>query len=111
MGRRAAVTPGTDPTPPEDDTPGPAADDVVITEGMTENEILKARLEQQARDIADMRLTMKALARNQIATAPAEKVELPEMAAVLKTNPKMPILTKEGWFVPLVHPTDREKAL
>jgi hypothetical protein len=107
MGRRAAVTPGTDPQPVEDEVLAPA----VSMEGMSENDMLKARLEQQERDIADMRLTMKALARNQVATAAPEKVELPDMASVLKTNPKMPVLTKEGWFVPLVHPTDREKAL
>lgn len=111
MGRRAAVTPGTDPNPADDDAPGAASVPVVITEGMSENEILKAQLEQQARDIADMRLTMKALARNQIAVAPAEKVELPDMASVIKANPKVPVLSKEGWFVPAVHPTDREKAL
>lgn len=105
MGRRAAVTPGTDPSPPEDDTP--AAEQVVSIEGMSENDMLKAQLAQQARDIADMRLTMKALARNQVATAPPEKVELPDMADVVKSNPKVPMLSKEGWFVPSVHPTDR----
>ena len=109
MGRRAAVTPGTDPTPTEDEATGAAPE--LSMEGMSENDMLKAQLAQQARDIADMRLTMKALARNQVATAAPEKVELPTMAAVLKTNPTVPVLTVEGWFVPRVHPTDREKAL
>lgn len=106
MGRRTAVTPGTDPTTEVDGSEA-SATEITNTEGMSENDMLKAQLAQQARDIADMRLTMKALARNQVATAPPEKVELPEMADVVKTNPKVPVLSKEGWFVPSVHPTDR----
>jgi len=94
MGRRAAVTPGTDPQP---DTP----------EGDEPEVDLREIVRKQAADMADMRATIKALARNQVATAPAEKVELPDMADVVKANPKVPVLSKEGWFVPLVHPTDR----
>lgn len=105
MGRRAAVTPGTDPQTETPEGVGTAAV-MPLPAGDTD---LRALVEQQARDMADMRATIKALARNQIATAPAEKVELPDMADVIKANPKVPVLSKEGWFVPVVHPTDRAR--
>lgn len=104
MGRRAAVTPGTDPQPdtPEGDAPEVGAAPVDFADAD-----LREIVRKQAADMADMRATIKALARNQVATAPAEKVKLPAMAEVLKANPKVPVLSEEGWFVPPVHPTDR----
>ena len=104
MGRRAAVTPGTDP---QTETPEGEAT-AAVPAGVGDAD-LRALVEQNAREMAEMRNTIKALARNQIATAPAEKVELPDMADVIKANPKVPVLSKEGWFVPVVHPTDRAR--
>lgn len=94
MARRAAVTPGTDPKPdtPEvehNDTPTPSSDSDLRAE------------------IAELRNLVKQLGRNQAAQAMPEKVKLPTMAEVIKGDPKVPVLTENGWFVPAIHPTDR----
>jgi regulator of replication initiation timing len=100
MARRAAVTPGTDPTPDAD------IGEALVQEGV-KSEVALSENEQLRAELADLRNLVKQLGRNQIAQSMPEKVELPSMADVLKTNPKVAVLTKDGWFVPLVHPTDR----
>lgn len=113
MGRSASpVTPGTNPTT---DTPADL-EEAVVQEGVkaevaaSENDDLRAIVAKQSEMIADMQRSMQALARNQVASVMPEKVELPTMASVVKSAPKVPVLTAEGWYVPPVHPTDREKA-
>lgn len=58
------------------------------------------------REMADLKALVHQLGRNQ-AVESAEPVELPTMKSVIKQNPSIPVLTEEGWFVPVVHPTDR----
>jgi regulator of replication initiation timing len=100
MPRRAAVTPGTDPQADADIGEALVQEGVKSKVATSENDHLRAEL-------AELRSLVKQLGRNQVAQSMPEKVELPSMAEVLKTDPKVAVLTKEGWFVPLVHPTDR----
>lgn len=100
MVRRAAVIPGTEPNPDAD------LGEALVQEGV-KTEVALSENDQLRAELADLRNLVKQLGRNQVAQSMPQKVELPSMADVLKTDPKVAVLTKEGWFVPLVHPTDR----
>ena len=101
MGRTAApATPGTDPNA------APAADaaEAVVEAAAPETPEQKvARLE---REMAEMRAMVKTLGRNQAAQH-APPVDLPDLADVMKQKPDTPILTKQGWLVPAVLPSQR----
>lgn len=100
MPRRAAVTPGTDPKPEvtEDEMVASAAGGLVPAD---------ADLRTALAQIAELQSLVKQLGRNQAAQATPEKIKLPTMAEVIKGDPKVPVLTENGWFVPAIHPTDR----
>lgn len=72
--------------------------------------VTHAELAKRDAEIAELKAMVKALGRNQIATAMPEKVKLPELGEVMKDKPAVPVLTAGGWYVPPVHPTDRTKA-
>lgn len=125
MGRSASpVTPGSNPTPEvaatadvdqlAQDTLAAGALAAAATseaEGQKDaNAVLHAELAKRDSQIAELMGMVKNLARNQVATSMPDKVELPSMKDAMKSNPKVPVLTAEGWFVPPIHPTDREKA-
>lgn len=106
MGRTASpATPGTNHTP---DTPADL-EEAVVQEGV-KAEVATSENENLRAELAELRQMVAMLGRNQVATAMPEKVELPTMAATVKSAPKVPVLTAVGWYVPPVHPTDREKA-
>lgn len=115
MGRTASpVTPGASTAPadsPEADKPASTAPDGAAqgAQATSPDGDLRAQVEAQAREMAEMRATIKLLARNQIATAMPEKVELPTMKDTMAKKPEVAVLTEEGWYVPPVHPTDRLK--
>lgn len=122
MGRTAApVTPGTNPTPApdaEDLAKDTLAAGALAAAATSEAEqanvnvaVMHAELAKRDAEIAEMRAMLKALGRNQLATAAPEKVKLPAMKDVMKDKPSIAVLTEEGWYVPTVHPTDRAKAL
>lgn len=100
MGRTAApATPGTDPN---------AADPVEAVAAVPETAEQKvARLE---REMADMRSLVLTLGRNQSAQAMPEKVPLPDLDSIVKQKPDIPVLTKQGWYVPAVLPQQRREA-
>lgn len=99
MGRTAApATPGTDPAA------APAPDEAVPGVPETPEEKV-ARLE---REMADMRALVQSIGRNQ-AVQHQPPVDLPDMAAVMKQKPDVPVLTKQGWFVPAVLPQQRKE--
>lgn len=105
MGRTAApATPGTDPnaaaSTEDSATPG-------IDAGAQDGAA------QEAATLADAMAMIKtltgqvqALTRNHAAQhAPA--VDLPDLADVVKKKPDSPMLTKQGWYVPAVLPSQR----
>lgn len=94
MARTAApVTPGTDPAAADESTMARTAAPTV--EGL------------QA-EIAEMRALMGQVVRQQQAASPQPPVDLPTMAQVMKDKPASSVLTKEGWFVPAVLPSQRQ---
>lgn len=121
MGRTAApVTPGTNPAPSTDadelaqDALQAGALAAAATSEAEEqkegNAELHAELAKRDRELAELRSMVQALGRNQVAQAMPEKVKLPELDAVMKQKPDIPVLTAAGWYVPPVHPTDKKAA-
>lgn len=119
MGRTAApVTPGTNPAPSTDadelaqdalQAGALAAAATSETEGAkVDVAVMHAELAKRDAEIAQMKAMMQALGRNQVAQAMPEKVKLPELDAVMKQKPDIPVLTAAGWYVPPVHPTDKK---
>lgn len=130
MGRTASpVTPGTSPTtstdtidtaadsglsaldPSNPDKTGTALEGEANTgkaQGASASDApdLQAQLAVQQKEIDDLKALVRQVTRNQ-ASAAAEPVKLPSMAATLKQKPEIPVLTEDGWYVPAVHPTDR----
>lgn len=92
------ATPGTDPNAVTATSDAPEA---AVPE-TPEQKV--ARLE---REMADMRAMMQTLGRNQLAQSMPEKVSLPELAAIMKQKPDIPVLTQAGWYVPPVLPQQR----
>ena len=115
------VQPGTNPTPApdaEDLAKDTLAAGALAAAATAEAEqanvnvaVLHAELAKRDAEMAEMRAMLKALGRNQLATAVPDKVVLPSMKDVMSKKPSIPMLTEEGWYVPDVHPTDRAKAL
>jgi hypothetical protein len=64
-----------------------------------EMSVMQRKLDAQADEIASMRAAIAQLSR---ASNPqsAKAQELPTMADVMASEPKVPTLTAEGWFVP-----------
>ena len=106
MGRTAApATPGTDPNAAPADDKVLGVDPQLLRDAEAETPEQKvARLE---REMADMRAMVQTLGRNQLAMSVTEKVDLPELGAVMKQKPDTPVLTKGGWYVPAVLPSQR----
>lgn len=100
MGRTAApATPGTDPTAAAPDDKALGVDPKLLRDAEAETAEQKvARLE---REMSEMRAMVQTLGRNQAAQH-APPVDLPDLAAVLKQKPDVPVLTKGGWYVPPV---------
>lgn len=124
MGRSAApVEPGTTPKP-DTATPegtvlgadeaaqvGEALTQAAVTETVLTDEnkdlaatvaAMAARMRQQDAEIARLSANQRVLATNANPPPP----ELPTMDEALKNGiPAMPVLTKEGWYVPPILPT------
>jgi len=101
---KAVATPGTTPeaSEPADQSEALAGDLAAspeVKEAVTLADAMKM--------IAQLQGQVQALGRNQAAQVTGEKVELPELEDVMKQAPKVSVLTKKGWYVPPVHPTDR----
>ncbi|VTU25303.1 hypothetical protein H4CHR_01567 [Variovorax sp. PBS-H4] len=97
MGRTAApATPGTDPAA------APAPEDGVPAVPETPEEKV-ARLE---REMADMKALVQSIGRNQ-AVQHQPAVALPELADIMAKKPDFSVLTKQGWYVPAVLPSQR----
>ena len=103
MGRTAApAIPGTDPATPTDpaaEIAGALAETPEVKDAVTLADALKM--------IASLQSQVQSLGRNQaVQTAP--QVDLPELAAVMKQKPDVPVMTKSGWYVPAVLPSQRK---
>lgn len=101
---KAVATPGTTQAAADEGT-GPAAQDGAEQSALPTAEAVT--LADAMAQIAELKSMVKTLGRNQAAQAGGEKVELPELEAVMAQKPTIPMLTKQGWYVPAVHPTDR----
>ena len=102
MARTAApAIPGTEPTPAPDAFQAEGSMDTGPENDLDSTSQLKAQ-------VAELSALVKQLAKNQSSASPAP-VKHPTMAAVIKSAPKVPVLTEDGWYVPEVHPTDRLK--
>jgi len=95
---KAVATPGTTPAA-ADEGVGLAVEAVAPAADVTLADALAM--------IAELKGQVKALGRTQAAQITGEKIELPDLDAVIKQSPKVTVLTKQGWYVPPVHPTDR----
>lgn len=110
MARTAApAVPGTPPTTGADESLAQdalqagalaAAATFEAGEAKDANAVLHATVAQQSSQIAALQAQIVALGRNQAAQVAPEKVELPELAAIIKQKPDIPVLTKQGWYVP-----------
>lgn len=110
MARTAApAVPGTPPTTGADESLAQdalqagalaAAATSEAGEAKDANALLHATVAQQSSEIASLKAMVAALGRNQAAQVAPEKVELPDLAAVMKQKPDVPVLTKQGWYVP-----------
>lgn len=103
MGRTASpATPGTDPIPKNDDDLAKDALNAGALAAAATSEAgdLQAKVDAQAKDIADLRALVHTMSRNQVAQAMPEKVELPDLDDVMKKKPTISVLTKQGWYVP-----------
>lgn len=100
----APATPGEAPKTTDDHALHQLAGDALEAGAQAEKEVddKQAQLDKQAREIADLRSLVHQLGRNQAATVLPEQVELPELADIEKDKPKVPVLTKGGWYVPPV---------
>jgi hypothetical protein len=105
MGRTAApATPGTDPNAAAPDDKALGVDPKLLRDA--EPEIVEQKVARLEREMAEMRAMVKTLGRNQAAQH-APPVDLPDLADVMKQKPDTPILTKQGWLVPAVLPSQR----
>jgi len=99
MARTAApAVPGTPPTTGADESLAQGAG--LTVDPADANAVLHATVAQQSSEIASLKAMVAALGRNQAAQVAPEKVELPDLAAVMKQKPDIPVLTKQGWYVP-----------
>lgn len=107
MGRTAApATPGTDPNAPA--TPADPAAEIAGALAETAEVKEAVTLADALAMIASLQSQVQTLGRNQVAQAVPEKVKLPELAAVMKQKPDIPVLTQGGWYVPSVLPSQRK---
>lgn len=95
------ATPGT--TPQADAEVGEA----LLNEGLRA-EVAETEADKLRREMADLKALVQQLSRNQVAQVMPEQVELPDLADIMKKPPSIAVLTKQGWYVPEVHPTDRK---
>lgn len=101
MSRTASpVTPGTSPKAED-------LEQAVVDEGLRA-EVAETEAERLSREVRELKALVQQLSRNQVAQSMPEKVDLPELDDVMKKKPPIAVLTKQGWYVPAVHPTDRK---
>lgn len=100
--RRPAAVPG-DNTPIGKDTED--LQKAVVSEGLRA-ETAEQKADRLERELAEVKALVNQLGKNH-ASASAAPAELPSLDAVMKEKPDVPVLTRDGWYVPEVHPTDR----